>query len=197
MVNPNVAAVETEPQAAADPLEDMVRLMLIEVGEDHLRAGLRDTPARFARWWREFFSYDPGTVDTVFPVSTSGETVVVSDIEVWSLCEHHLLPFSCSISIAYRPSETVLGLSKFARIAHRHAHKLQIQERLVQDIASEICKVAGTDDVAVIAHGQHLCMAMRGIRTPAVMTSSYLGGIFEQHGPVRQELMSSSFGTRQ
>src|SRR5689334_2731210 len=82
----------------ADPLEDLARLLLKEIGEDPSRDGLRDTPARYARWWREFTEYDPGTVDTVFETTSAGQLVVVSGIEVWSLCEHHLLPFNCSLT---------------------------------------------------------------------------------------------------
>ncbi|WP_079027880.1 GTP cyclohydrolase I [Streptomyces rimosus] len=179
-----------------DPLETLARQLLTEIGEDPERSGLQDTPARFARWWREFTQYDAGKVETVFPLHTVGQLVTVSDIEVWSLCEHHLLPFSCSITIAYRPASHVLGLSKFARIAHRHAHRLQIQERLVHDIAAEITAVTGSPDVAVIGKGEHLCMTMRGIRTPAVMTSSAFTGIFEEFGPARDEVVSAAGGNR-
>ncbi|MEV5598776.1 GTP cyclohydrolase I FolE [Streptomyces sp. NPDC052496] len=183
-------------EPGTDPLETLARQLLTEIGEDPDRSGLRDTPARFARWWREFTQYDPGQVETVFPLHTVGQLVTVSDIHVWSLCEHHLLPFSCTLTIAYRPASHVLGLSKFARIAHRHAHRLQIQERLVHDIASEITAVTGSPDVAVIGKGEHLCMSMRGIRTPAVMTSSAFTGIFEDFGPARDEVVSAAGGPR-
>ncbi|ADH67839.1 MULTISPECIES: GTP cyclohydrolase I [Nocardiopsis] len=172
-----------------DPLEDVARRLLIEIGEDPERSGLRDTPQRFARWWREFSDYQAGRVETSFPLHTDGQIVMVSDVTVWSLCEHHLLPFSCVLTIAYRPDERVLGLSKFARIAHRHAHRLQVQERLVRDIAEEVSKVAHTNDVAVIGRGEHLCMSMRGIRTPALMTCSAFDGIFRDYGPPRDELV--------
>ncbi|WP_047871978.1 GTP cyclohydrolase I [Nocardiopsis sp. RV163] len=175
--------------AVRDPLEDVARQLLIEIGEDPDRSGLRDTPQRFARWWREFSGYQAGRVETSFPLHTDGQIVMVSDVTVWSLCEHHLLPFSCVLTIAYRPDERVLGLSKFARIAHRHAHRLQVQERLVRDIAEEVSKVAHTNDVAVIGRGEHLCMSMRGIRTPALMTSSAFDGIFRDYGPPRDELV--------
>ncbi|WP_046501092.1 GTP cyclohydrolase I [Streptomyces odonnellii] len=185
-----VDVLQEEPADGRDPLEDVARRLLIEIGEDPDRDGLKDTPARFARWWREFSGYDPGKVGTLFPLHTDGQTVLVSDIQLWSLCEHHLLPFSCSVTIAYRPRGEVLGLSKFARIAHRHAHRLQVQERLVRDIADEITEVTGSEDVAVLARGEHLCMSMRGIRTPALMTSSVFNGVFEEHGPARQEVVA-------
>ncbi|MEU5041575.1 GTP cyclohydrolase I [Streptomyces griseorubiginosus] len=187
---------ESGRDAGSDPLEDVARRLLVGIGEDPERDGLKDTPARFARWWREFSTYDAGEVGTLFRLPADGQTVMVSDIRLWSLCEHHLLPFSCTIGIAYRPSGEVLGLSKFARIAHRHAHRLQVQERLVQDIADEISKVAGTPDVAVTAQGEHLCMSMRGIRTPALMTSSVFRGIFEEPGMVRQEVFNTLLGGR-
>jgi GTP cyclohydrolase I len=179
-----------------DPLETLARQLLLEIGEDPERDGLQETPARFARWWREFSNYDAGNVETLFSIEDKGQTVVISDVEVWSMCEHHLLPFSCSISMAYRPNGSILGLSKFARIAHRHAHRLQVQERLVREIADEIRSITSSEDVAVIGRGQHLCMSMRGIRTPALMTSSYCSGVFEQHGPERQELMTTYFGAQ-
>ncbi|MEU5023325.1 GTP cyclohydrolase I [Streptomyces milbemycinicus] len=176
-----------------DPLEDVARRLLVEIGENPDREGLKETPARFARWWREFSNYDPGEVGTLFPLRNQGQIVMVSDINLWSLCEHHLLPFSCTVTIAYRPEGDVLGLSKFARIAHRHAHRLQVQERLVRDIAEEVTAVTGSSDVAVVAQGEHLCMSMRGIRTPALMTSSVFNGVFQEYGPARQELVTTIF----
>jgi GTP cyclohydrolase IA len=191
VIHPNGAR---QGEASADPLEELARQLLLEIGEDPQREGLQDTPARFARWWREFTTYNPGTVDTVFPLLNVGQMVLISDIVVWSLCEHHLLPFSCNISIAYRPTDQILGLSKFARVAHQHAHKLQVQERLIADIAEDIQYLANSDDVAVVGRGEHLCTAMRGIRTPAIMTSSILGGIFAEDGPARQEFFTAIYG---
>lgn len=171
----------------ADPLEDIARRLLVEIGEDPQRDGLRDTPGRFARWWREFTQHDPGSVDTVFETTASGSLVAVSGIDVWSLCEHHLLPFSCRVTIGYLPREHILGLSKFARVAHRHAHRLQSQEQLTQDIADDIEKLTGSPDIAVIGRGEHLCMAMRGVRTPATMTTAVWRGALKDNA-LRQEL---------
>ncbi|WP_445398140.1 GTP cyclohydrolase I [Streptomyces sp. LE64] len=161
-----------------DPLERIARELLVAIGEDPEREGLRDTPARYARWWREFTEYDPGTLNTAFECTTSAETVSVSGIRLWSLCEHHLLPFSCEVTIGYHPRGRVLGLSKFARIAHQHAHRLQLQEQLTTDIADSVEKLTSSPDVAVVCHGEHLCMAMRGIRTPATMTTAVWRGSF-------------------
>ncbi|MCX5008336.1 GTP cyclohydrolase I [Streptomyces sp. NBC_00647] len=181
--------------AGRDPLEAIARRLLVEIGEDPDREGLQDTPARYARWWREFTQYDPGSVDTVFETTASGSLVAVSGISVWSLCEHHLLPFSCEITIGYLPQGKMLGLSKFARIAHQHAHKLQSQEQLSQQIADDIEKLTGSPDVAVIGRGEHLCMAMRGIRTPATMTTAVWRGALAE-APMRAELLALTVAGR-
>src|SRR5438876_8986277 len=120
---------------------------------------------------------------------TSDQLVCVSGIRVASLCEHHLLPFWCDVSIGYIPDEKVLGLSKFARIAHQFAHRLQLQERLGQQIADEIIRIIGTQNVAVVLKGKHLCMTARGIRMPGRMTSSVMRGIFGTQSEMRMEFL--------
>lgn len=119
---------------------------------------------------------------------------MVSGMKVWSICEHHLLPFWTEITVGYIAEERVLGLSKFARIAHRHAHRLQIQERMVHQIADEIEQLARTKNVAAMARGEHLCMSMRGIKTPATMTTSVLRGIFRYSSDARMEFLTVVFG---
>lgn len=146
-----------------------------------------DTPARVARWWREFIDYEPGTTDTTFEVEHVDQMVAVTGIDTWSLCAHHLLPFSASVSVGYIADGKVLGLSKFARITHQAAHRPTSQEQLCADIADQVQKVTGTEDVAVTASGLHLCMAMRGIRTPATMTTSVTRGQFRTHPEARAE----------
>ena len=141
-------------------------------------------------------NFDPGTVDTVFESTTGNQMVVISDMRVWSLCEHHLLPFSCTLTVAYRSQESLLGLSKFARVAHRYAHRLQVQERLVSEIASEIERLTGSADVAVVGRGEHLCMTMRGIKTPALMTSTVFRGVFEKDSCERSQLLALLAGAR-
>jgi GTP cyclohydrolase I len=182
--------VELVEPLAEDPLIGLARQLLKEIGEDADREGLRETPERFARWWREFINYEPGSLSTLFETTTTSQMVVVQDIQVWSLCEHHLLPFQCMVTIAYRPTSHLLGLSKFARVAQRHAHKLQVQERLVSDIAEDLASITGASDVAVIAKGEHLCMTMRGIKTSALMTSTAFLGAFATDGALRGELLS-------
>ncbi|ABD11124.1 GTP cyclohydrolase I [Frankia casuarinae] len=182
------AGLADEVADGTDPLEGLARQLLVEIGEDPGRDGLRETPARYARWWREFVGFDPGNTETAFEQVNHGQLVQVNDIRVWSLCEHHLLPFWCDISIAYLAKDKLLGLSKFARIAHHHAHRLQVQERLTGAIADAIEALCGVPDVAVRAKGEHLCMTMRGIRSPATMSTLVLRGVFKDDPHMRNLL---------
>lgn len=163
------------------------RQLLDAIGEDPDRDGLADTPRRFADWWAEFIDYDPGRIDTAFVAETEDEMVVVKGVRVWSLCEHHLLPFNATVTIGYIPRDTIVGLSKLARIAHQHAHALQVQERMTRQIADTVARVSGSPDVAVLAYGEHLCMSMRGIRSPASMRTSVLRGAFRDQPATRAE----------
>ena len=154
-------------------VEGLIRELLEALGEDAEREGLRDTPRRVAAWWSEFLDHDPGRMDTSFGYASSGEGyILVRDIEAWSLCEHHLLPFSLMVHVAYVPSGRVLGLSKLVRTVADHAHNLQLQERITNDVAEAVAKTAGTQDVAVFADGEHLCMSMRGVRARSARTST-------------------------
>jgi GTP cyclohydrolase I len=172
-----------------DKIEQLARELLIAIGEDPDRDGLKDTPARYAKWWSEFIDYQAGKIETSFTLDSNDQIIAVTGMEVWSLCEHHLLPFKANISIGYIPAMKVLGLSKFARIAHKHAHKPQVQERLVQDIADEIKQVTGSTDIAVVADGEHSCMTMRGIRTQGSMRTSVMLGAFRTNPETRAELL--------
>lgn len=175
-------------------LEAIGRELLVAINEDPDREGLADTPARFARWWSEFIDHEPGDIERTFEVENADEMVVVTGIKVWSLCEHHLLPFNATIAVGYLPTGKVLGLSKFGRIAHAAAHRLQIQERLVQDVADAIEKATDSTDLAVIAQGEHLCMTMRGVRSPAVLRTSVLRGVFKDDARARAEFLSIVHG---
>jgi len=159
-------------------LKELVREMLIALGEDPDREGLVETPRRIANFWREFIEYDAGKLNTTFSSVRHNQMVAVTGMRVWSMCEHHMLPFWCDVSIAYIADDKVLGLSKFARIAHKNAHALSLQEKLVADIADDLMEILGTKNVAVMAKGEHLCMTMRGIQTPHRMISSALDGQF-------------------
>ena len=172
-----------------DRVKHLVRELLEALGEDPDREGLQDTPRRIADFWREFIEYDPGKLNTVFSSVRHNQMVAVTGMRVWSMCEHHMLPFWCDVSVAYIAEDNVLGLSKFARIAHKNAHALSLQEKLVADISSDLKGFLETDNVAVIAKGEHLCMTMRGIQTPHRMISSALDGQFlEPH--TRAEFLS-------
>ena len=156
------------------------RALLRALGLNTQRPGLKDTPERVGRFWTEFLNGDLGNMGTVFPAEGANQMVVVAGIRVWSVCEHHLLPFYADVAVGYIPSKRILGLSKFARIAHAAARsEPQVQERLVEHIAQGVVLVTGTENVAVTATGEHLCMTMRGIRTPAKMTTSVMRGTFE------------------
>lgn len=161
-----------------EKVKGLVKELLVALGEDPEREGLKETPRRIANFWRDFIEYEAGKLDTTFAAVKHNQMVAVTGMRVWSMCEHHMLPFWCDISIAYIAEDKVLGLSKFARIAHKHAHKLTLQEQLVSDISEDLKVILGTDDVAVMAKGEHLCMTMRGIRTPHRMISSALDGQF-------------------
>lgn len=171
-----------------DPLVHVASALLDEVAPDWRNSGhMRDTPARYAKWWREFLSVDSTRVNTTFPVEHVDQMVVVRGIDVWSLCAHHLLPFSATIAIGYIADERVLGLSKFARIAHESAARPTSQEELCARIADAITDATGTGDVAVTASGLHLCMTMRGIKTPATMSTSVTRGAFRDQPETRAE----------
>lgn len=178
------------PQIDRDALIRHTRELLVLLGQDPDRPGLADTPRRVADMWIEFLSYDPGRTGTTFEAVSADQLVAVKGLRVWSLCEHHLLPFWCDVAIGYLPRERVLGLSKFGRIAQRHAHRLQLQEQLVTDIAAEVQELAQTPDVAVAATGEHLCMAMRGVAMPHRMISSAMLGRFRDRQALRAEFLA-------
>ncbi|MFD0274686.1 GTP cyclohydrolase I [Kitasatospora sp. NPDC127111] len=173
----SITALDRSP-VDTDRVEYLYRELLIALGENPDREGLADTPRRAAAWWAEFLNRDPGSLGTAFTHdSTNDGFVMLRGIDVWSLCEHHLLPFRLTVSIAYIPGPQILGLSKLVRQLELHAHTLQVQERITTDVAHDLAKAAGTDDIAVFAEGEHLCMSMRGVKAPAVrtLTSCRLG----------------------
>ena len=179
----------TKEQFDYEAVKKIGRDLLIAIGEDPDREGLKETPRRFASMWQEFIEYNAGKQETVFDSVSVNQMVVVKGMKVWSMCEHHLLPFYCDVSVAYIADNKLLGLSKFGRIAKKHSHKLQVQERLVNDIAADIMKVTNSNDVAVIAKGEHLCMTMRGVELPATMISSCLNGVFMNNPQARMEFL--------
>ncbi|MFF2615921.1 GTP cyclohydrolase I [Kitasatospora sp. NPDC058046] len=157
----------------ATAVETLLRDLLIALGEDPTRPGLADTPARVTRFFTEFLGHEAGTTDTTFEYQAEGEgCVAVGGIRTASLCEHHLLPFTVEAVVAYAPVDRVLGLSKLVRIAHQHAHKLQLQERLGAEIAEDVARLTGSKQVAVWMVGDHSCMVARGVRAHGTRTAT-------------------------
>ena len=178
---------------------ELYRQLLVELGEDPSRDGLRGTPGRVAGWWSEFLDYDPGATGAVFEFEPGDgdQLVVVGGINVYSLCEHHLLPMRLAVSVGYLPAGQLLGLSKFARIAHAHAHRLQLQERFTEDVALDVVKATGSGDVGVVALGEHLCMSMRGVCEPqARTTSTKLLGRLRDEADLASQLLMIARGPR-
>ena len=173
---------------------ELIRELLVEIGEDPSREGLLKTPERVAEAW-EFltrgYSQDPDAVvnDAVFE-SQANNMVIVRDIEVYSLCEHHLLPFYGRCHIGYIASNKVIGVSKVARIAEVYARRLQIQERLTEQIARAIDKAVQPEGVGVVMECRHMCMMMRGVgKQNSVMTTSSVLGSFHNDPSTRAEFM--------
>ena len=178
-----------------EPLQPVVHDLLALLGEDTSRDGLRDTPYRVAKALRELtcgYDQDPDEIlkSALFDV-TYDEMVIVKDIEVFSLCEHHMLPFFGKLHIAYIPNQKVIGLSKTARIVDIFSRRLQIQERLTQQIADTIQRAINPAGVGVICEAQHLCMMMRGVEKQhsSTITSAMLG-IFRDNPKTREEFLS-------
>lgn len=166
-----------------------------QLGEDLNRDGLKDTPTRAAKAMRFLTRGYNQTLeevvnDALFP-SDNSEMVVVQNIELYSLCEHHLLPFIGKAHVAYIPNGKVLGLSKLARIVDMYARRLQIQENMTKEIAEAIQNVTGAAGVGVVIEAQHMCMMMRGVeKQNASMKTSMMLGSFRTNPATRAEFMS-------
>jgi len=156
----------------------LVREMIAEIGEDPTREGLVDTPSRIADMYEEIFSgYDAESGLSV-KFSEDSDVIIAKDIQFYSMCEHHMLPFFGKIHIAYSPNGRVFGISKLVRLVEKYSKRLQIQERLTKNIADELF-AQGVKGVVVLADAEHLCMKMRGVRNDATLTSSAYRGIYE------------------
>jgi len=190
-----------EKQIDTDSIEQAIKTILIALGDDPDREGLKDTPKRVAKMYKEVFEgmlYTNEEIAKMFDkcfededvVSNLQDLVVVKHIPVFSYCEHHLaLMYNMTVSVAYIPSGKVIGLSKIARIADMVCKRLQLQERIGADIADCISRVVGTDNVAVIINGEHSCMTARGVKkTGTVTTTSTLRGLFIHNSALRREL---------
>ena len=169
-------------------IEKLIRQLLVELGENPNREGLIGTPKRIAEMYDEIFS--GYKMNSELDVSFSEETnaIIARDIQFYSMCEHHMLPFYGRVHIAYVPNGKVFGLSKLVRLAEKYSRRMQIQERLTTEIADEISK-RGVSGVIVIAEGEHLCMKMRGVRNNnSIITIAYRG-IFEEKG-IRENILN-------
>ena len=156
----------------------LVRELIIEIGEDPTREGLRTTPERIAEMYQEIFSGYDSDSELAVQFLEDSDVVIAKDIQFYSMCEHHMLPFFGKVHIAYSPNGRVFGISKLVRLVEKYSKRLQIQERLTKNIADELYS-QGVKGVVVLADAEHLCMKMRGVRNDARMTSNAYRGIYE------------------
>ncbi|HCJ08719.1 MAG: GTP cyclohydrolase I FolE [Clostridiales bacterium] len=183
-----------------EAIKEHIRGILVALGDDPDREGLKETPDRVARMYAEVFEGMNYTNDEIakmyaksfeVPEEGSNDMVVVKDIEVFSYCEHHMaLMYDMKVTVAYIPDKRVIGLSKIARIADMVAKRLQLQERIGTDIADVISKATGSDDVAVYIEGNHSCMTARGIKKPSAKTvTTTFRGRFETDMTLQNKLL--------
>jgi GTP cyclohydrolase I len=179
-----------------DSARDAVRKLLEALGEDPDREGLRKTPARVARMYRELlygYHVDPQALlnEALFEIRYD-EMVIVRDIEFYSLCEHHMLPFIGRTHVAYIPDGKVVGLSKIPRIVDMFARRLQVQERMTRQIADFLSDLLKPQGVAVVVEAMHMCSMMRGVKKhDARMTTSAMHGSFRSNASTRQEFLNN------
>ena len=179
-----------------DKIAEGVRLILEGIGEDTSRGGLKETPHRVARMYREICAGvgdDPTHLVTVVEGADFDEMIMVRDIPLTSICEHHLIPFSGRAHVAYVPNKAgqITGLSKIARVVDVLAKKPQVQERLTTEIANTIERALDPRGVFVVIEAEHLCMTMRGIKKPGSVTvTSAVRGLFRTDARTRQEAMN-------
>lgn len=176
-------------------MEKEIANIIAEIGEDLERPGLLKTPKRAAEALRYLTSGYQGDLHkivngAIFP-STMSEMVIVKDIELYSLCEHHMLPFIGKCHVAYIPQGKIIGVSKLARVVDLYAKRLQVQEKLTEDIAHSLMEVTGAEGVGVIIEAKHLCMMMRGVeKQNSVMKTSVMLGSFRDEDRTRAEFLS-------
>jgi GTP cyclohydrolase I len=176
-------------------LEKITKELLIEIGEDPQREGLLKTPLRVSKSWEYLISGYKKTIDEVVNGAIFNEKnqdmIIVKDINYYSLCEHHLLPFMGKIHVGYIPNGKVLGLSKIPRIIDIFSRRLQLQERLTHQIANSITNFLNPKGVGIVVEGEHLCMRMRGVeKQNAIMQTSSMTGIFRKEEKTREEFLN-------
>jgi GTP cyclohydrolase IA len=175
-------------------IEKLIRQVLIELGENPDREGLIGTPRRIAEMYEEIFSgyHMNSELDISFNEET--DSIIARDIQFYSMCEHHMLPFFGKIHIAYIPSGKVFGISKLVRLVEKYSRRLQIQERLTKEIADEIMRM-DVKGVMVVAEGEHLCMKMRGVRNNGLITTVANRGIVVQN-EARENLLALIYNSK-
>ncbi|MFO7654364.1 MAG: GTP cyclohydrolase I FolE [Candidatus Krumholzibacteriia bacterium] len=176
-------------------MERLIRELLIKIGEDPEREGLLETPARVARSYQELcagYTMDPDAIVRKALFAAEGQDmVVVNDIDFYSMCEHHMLPFFGKAHIGYIPDGKIVGLSKLARVVDAFARRLQVQERLTVQIARCLEKNLGAHGVGVVLHAQHLCMMMRGVQKQnSIAVTSEMTGAFRENSKTRAEFLT-------
>ena len=176
-------------------IEKLVRQLLVELGEDPRREGLRATPTRVARSYEFLTSgYHQSSrrvINGAIFESHTNNMIIVRDIEVYSLCEHHLLPFFGRCHVGYVAQDKLVGVSKIARLVDCFARRLQVQERLTAQVAEAVMEAANAEGVGVVMECRHLCMMMRGVeKQNSVMTTSSVLGSFRRNGATRAEFLS-------
>jgi len=201
-IDPVTLPASTAPYAEFDEerVARAVREILVAIGEDPDRDGLQQTPGRVARAYREMFCGQTQRAEDVLTTSFDlghGEMVLVKDIEMYSTCEHHLVPFHGLAHIGYIPAADgrITGLSKLARLVDVYAKRLQVQERLTTQIADALVEILHARGVIVVIEAEHLCMTMRGVRKPGAKTvTSAVRGVL-RHPATRAEAMSLIVGS--
>ena len=177
-----------------DNVKELTKKLLIEIGENPDREGLLNTPLRVAKAWDFLSKGYKQDIDEIINNAIFEEEydqmVVVKDIEFYSMCEHHLLPFFGVAHIAYIPNGKIIGLSKIPRILDMFARRLQVQERMTQEIADTLNDVLDPKGVAVVVEGQHMCMQMRGVENKnSYATTSHMLGLFREDSKTRKEFL--------
>lgn len=182
-------------ETLVDPIASHAETLIANLGEDPRREGLRDTPARYAKAMRFLtsgYEAEPRDVvgDGIFPAEGEG-VVLVRDVEFHSLCEHHLLPFFGRVHVAYLPGSRIIGLSKIPRLVDLYARRLQVQERITEQVADALARLLEPKGVVVLAEARHLCMAMRGVEKQHSATATRaLRGVYAHDAMARQEILS-------
>ncbi len=184
---------EAEHPTGEDNIQQNIIRQLQYIGEDSEREGLKDTPDRIVKSWSELYcgyNKTPFDILTTFSADGYNQIVLLKDIEIYSMCEHHMLPFFGKAHVAYIPGKTIVGISKLARLVDIYARRLQIQERIGEQVTDALMKYLNPLGAACIIEAVHMCMRMRGVsKQESIMSTSSLKGAFFKNASARTELM--------